>query len=191
MTQDGAPWPDSPFWQFSIEFYGAPGVKQACMSLQDELGLDVNLVLLAAWLARLGRRIDAVLVEPLLAVSDGHQASIMQPLRQARRSLDPSGGEPWLAPHIRAQRRALLAVELQLERVEQVRLERLVERAAAPASGAADRLFLDNLLLLYPRLPPTRADVRGLAEKVAQPAVAGRGTDLADENRHDTNQTLG
>jgi uncharacterized protein (TIGR02444 family) len=191
MTQDGAPWSDSPFWQFSLELYAAPGVKEACLSLQDELGLDVNLVLLSAWLAQHGRRIEPALIEPLLTVSDRHQASIMQPLRQARRSLDPSSAEPWLVPHIAAQRRALLAVELQLERVEQVRLEQLVERAPARAIGGADGLFLDNLLMLYPRISPKRADVRRLAEQVAQPAAAGRGTLLAHENRHDTNKTLG
>lgn len=189
MKQNGPVWPHSPFWQFSIEFYAAPGVQEACLSLQNEQGLDVNLVLLSAWLARVGRPIEPALVEPLQTASARHQLSIMQPLRQARRSLDPSAAEPWLAPHIAEQRRTLLTVELHLERVEQLQLERLVERTATRARRATDGLFLDNLLMLYPRISPTDANLRGLAEQIAQPAAEMRTTLKLDGNRQGTNKT--
>jgi uncharacterized protein (TIGR02444 family) len=37
--------PDDPFWRFSLDLYGRPGVAPACLALQDEAGADVNLVL--------------------------------------------------------------------------------------------------------------------------------------------------
>ena len=131
MSDDDSAWPPSPFWDFSLDFYAGPGAKEACLALQDEHGLDVNLVLLAAWAARTGRRIEPALAQQLQSVSDRHQTSIMRPLRAARRALDPDAAEPWLAPRIGRQRRALLAVELELERLEQLQLERLVEQAAS------------------------------------------------------------
>ena len=43
--------PESIFWQYSIVFYARPGVAAACLALQDREKADVNLILLAFWLA--------------------------------------------------------------------------------------------------------------------------------------------
>ena len=163
MSDDNLAWPPSPFWDFSLDFYAAPDVKQACLALQDECGLDVNLILLAAWLARAGRHIESALAQQLRAASDRHQTSIMRPLREARRALDPDAAEPWLALRVARQRRSLLAVELELERLEQLQLERLVGRAASARGGANGALFLANLLVLYPTVEATSSAVQQLA----------------------------
>ena len=44
----------SPFWRFSIKFYGMPGVAPACIELQDQAMVDVNVLffLLCLILAR-------------------------------------------------------------------------------------------------------------------------------------------
>jgi len=84
-------------------------------------------------------------------------------LREARRALDPGAAEPWLAPRIARQRRALLAVELELERLEQVQLERLAQQAASARAASDAALFLDNLLVLYPGVTTTSSDVQQLA----------------------------
>ena len=41
----------SPFWRFSLGFYRQPGVADACIALQDECGVDVNVLLFFLWLA--------------------------------------------------------------------------------------------------------------------------------------------
>ena len=33
---------DSPFWLFSLRFYAQEGIAPACLTLQDEAGVDVN-----------------------------------------------------------------------------------------------------------------------------------------------------
>ena len=35
----------TPFWRFSLTYYGQPGVSDACIALQDGCGVDVNLLL--------------------------------------------------------------------------------------------------------------------------------------------------
>jgi len=40
----------SPFWNFSLAVYRASAVQDECLDLQDQFGLDVNLVLLCAFL---------------------------------------------------------------------------------------------------------------------------------------------
>ena len=34
----------SPFWRFSLRFYRQPKVADACIALQEEAGVDVNLL---------------------------------------------------------------------------------------------------------------------------------------------------
>ena len=43
-------WPDNPFWDFSINFYGRDGVEERLLLLQEKLHVDVNLVLTAVGL---------------------------------------------------------------------------------------------------------------------------------------------
>ena len=39
----------SGFWDFSLAVYGAEAVAPECLSLQDKFGIDVNLLLLCAY----------------------------------------------------------------------------------------------------------------------------------------------
>src|SRR5690606_37239806 len=48
----------SPFWRFSIKFYAAPGVPEACIALQDEAGVDVNVLFFLLWNATRKRALD-------------------------------------------------------------------------------------------------------------------------------------
>lgn len=45
---------ESPLWNFSLQHYAKPGVKQACLALQDTTGLDVNVALACLWHERRG-----------------------------------------------------------------------------------------------------------------------------------------
>ncbi|MGZ3308467.1 MAG: DUF2390 domain-containing protein, partial [Xanthobacteraceae bacterium] len=39
----------SPFWRFSLRFYRQPKVADTCIALQEERGVDVNLLLFLLW----------------------------------------------------------------------------------------------------------------------------------------------
>src|SRR5258705_5315206 len=39
----------SPFWRFSLRFYRQPEVADACIALQEQAGVDVNLLLFLLW----------------------------------------------------------------------------------------------------------------------------------------------
>ena len=49
----------SPFWQFSIKFYAVPGVAEACIALQDQAKVDVNILFYLLWNATQGRAFNA------------------------------------------------------------------------------------------------------------------------------------
>ncbi|HET6519133.1 MAG TPA: TIGR02444 family protein, partial [Geminicoccaceae bacterium] len=81
-------WPRCPFWTWSVEVYGRDGVAAACLELQDRHGLDVNLLLLACWLAAAhGRALDGATLARARAASGRWQAEVVRPLRAARRAL--------------------------------------------------------------------------------------------------------
>jgi uncharacterized protein (TIGR02444 family) len=150
MTAD---WPASPFWDFSLRVYSQPQVERCCLTLQDEHGLDVNLVLLATWAAGTGRALDPTLAARLRQIGDDYQATVMRPLREARRALKSQRVTPALSPILAERRRLLLALELDLERLEQVQLEALTSPVSSDAEAAGDALLEANLRALYPKQP--------------------------------------
>lgn len=150
MSAVGPLWPPSAFWAFSLDLYGQPEVEAACLTLQDGHGLDVNLVMLAAWAAHTGRRLPPPLAGRLRAIGEAYQAAVMQPLRQARRALKAHAPGSALAPLLADRRQALLSLELDLERLEQLQLETLLDEAESLGWTPAANLFVTNLELLYP-----------------------------------------
>jgi uncharacterized protein (TIGR02444 family) len=111
----------SPFWRFSLHFYRHAGVSDACIALQDEQGVDVNLLLFLFWLADDGRLLAADEVKKLDdAVRDWRNLTIV-PIRDIRRKLkgartivDSAAQEVF--------RNKVKAVELDAERLQQAAL---------------------------------------------------------------------
>jgi uncharacterized protein (TIGR02444 family) len=136
------------FWDWSLAVYAKPGVKEACLALQDGRGVDVNLALWCCWLAASGRRPGPAL-EPARAFAESWRA-VVAPLRRARDALKPppEGADPDAAAQLR---RTILDVELDAERVAQTRLEDLA-RGAEPDGREARILAAANLTAAHPRV---------------------------------------
>lgn len=128
---------DVPFWSFSVELYGRPGVAPACLALQDRFGCDVNLLLFALWAARNGVALGAADFARLDAAVAPWRASVVEPIRALRRRLkaETLDADPGLAE---ACRQALLKAELEAERAAQELLARTLAVEAA-ATGEMDR----------------------------------------------------
>ena len=140
-------------WQFSLQVYGQPEVEQACLLMQDKLGLDVNLLLACLWVGTSGRgRLGGEELADLeQQVAFWHQ-EIVEPMRQVRRRLKELarfGGERFVA-----MRKSVSASELEAEQVEQQMLEQALEhRHPDDELGQVRRLSdaLHNLLQLLAR----------------------------------------
>lgn len=108
----------SPFWTFSLSLYRTPGVPAACIVLQDECGVDVNVLLFALWLANQGRLVgtdDVAEADSAIAL---WRNEAVRPLRAVRRLLrePPAGMESAAAAALRDK---VKAVELEAERLQQ------------------------------------------------------------------------
>ncbi len=133
----GAPEPaggldlDSPFWHFALRVYAQPGVAPQCLSLQDENGVDVNMLLFAAWCGCVGRELEASDIEAAAMHVRAWTQAVVVPLRQARRAwkeLAPA------ASTAQSGRETLKSVELLSERIVCAMLYAVHGRLGAPAA---------------------------------------------------------
>jgi uncharacterized protein (TIGR02444 family) len=130
--------PESPFWRFSLRFYGRPGVADACLALQDKGGADVNLLLFLLFLAERKRQLDAAAIARLDAAVSQWRDSVVKPLRALRRGLKP-GIEFIPGTVIETFRAQIKRLELESEQIEQHRLEEFAGNdAGSPADSRID-----------------------------------------------------
>jgi uncharacterized protein (TIGR02444 family) len=108
----------TPFWRFSLHFYRQTGVSDACIALQDDCGVDVNLLLFLFWLAAEGQLLSEAEVRKLAdEVRDWRNLTII-PIRDARRRL--KGAKTLVEPGKQeAFRNKIKAIELEAERLQQ------------------------------------------------------------------------
>lgn len=103
-------------WAFVLDFYARPGVSQACLDLQDHLGVDVPVLLHAIWLhCAFGITPDAEAVAAFEAAVRPWREEVVRPLRGARRYVKahPFGLPP---PFLAGLRQQIADAELGAER---------------------------------------------------------------------------
>lgn len=123
---------DTPFWRFSLHFYRQAGVAEACIALQDDCGVDVNLMLFLLWLAAGGRQLSIDDVKQFDEAVRGWRELTIIPVRKVRRALKdaPTLVEPGRQEALRTK---IKAVELEAERLQQ---EALYARSRAAPHGS-------------------------------------------------------
>lgn len=124
-----------------MSIYDRPEVKDACLRLQDEAGLDVDVLLALCWAACAGHRLEAPAIRRLLDATATLRAWTSTQRRHRREASARATDDPGWAPIADAA----LATELAAERVT---LHRLYGRLAglsltgstAPAEAARHSL---------------------------------------------------
>jgi uncharacterized protein (TIGR02444 family) len=140
--------PHHPFWTYSLRLYGQPQVQDACLKLQDEHGLDVNLVLFCIWCGLDGPgQLTADELNTAIARGGRWQKEVVERIRYIRRTLkqDPLGAHKEFIDFFRPRVQAL---ELDGEHVEQLTLAASVPLERGTRSRAAAesnlRTYLDR-----------------------------------------------
>jgi uncharacterized protein (TIGR02444 family) len=147
--------PPEALWHEITALYEEPGVAVCCLQAQDEAGVDVLLVLLAAALARRGFALADPTATALCARAESWQREVVHPLRVLRRQ--------WRArADMEPLREALKDLELAAEKKQLFMLAGLIPPMAA-AVPAAPALLEANIAAVLPRsaceryLPPLLA----------------------------------
>jgi uncharacterized protein (TIGR02444 family) len=122
----------SPFWRFSLRFYRQAGVAYACIALQEQSHVDVNLLLFLLWQATQRRAFAQSDVAALESRIGPWRECTVVPLRNVRRALKTppalvAGGTA------EAFRTRIKAVELEAERLQQEAMYEHSQARALPA----------------------------------------------------------
>jgi uncharacterized protein (TIGR02444 family) len=139
LDSGGIDFPADPFWDFSLRIYGAEGVSDSCVALQDECGADVNLLLFCGWLGTTGwGRLGP---EDIRAAHDkiiAWQSGVVEPLRAVLRRLR-QGFSTIPLEHSDSLRESVMALELVAEHVEQTSLSASIEAPEEPEGTPQER----------------------------------------------------
>jgi uncharacterized protein (TIGR02444 family) len=117
------PFPPNSLWDFSLALYAQPGVADACLQLQDEHGLNVNLLLWCVWLEQLDVHLTEAHFQEAHHHTDEWDRRYVVPLRQLRRRMKTEFGTR--DETIEAIRNQIKGAELAAEKELQMRLQRL------------------------------------------------------------------
>lgn len=164
---------DGEIWRFALEFYGASGVSETCLRMQDEAGLDVVAAIVILYAeAKLHRRLTAGQVQQLQSDMKSWRDETVLPLRDLRRRLKaPPSSFP--AAETEGLRNLIKKAELRSEQIQLAMGEHWL--ATLPAlEGLAVEAALG--LLLNPSSGTLPGDATTLIEhlvKAATKAAAG------------------
>ena len=137
---------DNPFWDYSLRLYGQPGVAEACLTLQDRAGADVNLLLFCCYAGSRGQILDEGRLDRLQKIAGDWNERVVVPLRAARRWLKTRAEQDQAAGRLRDEIKAL---ELQAERQEQ---DRIHAEMPLPELDTAENAVAENLQRYLKRL---------------------------------------
>jgi uncharacterized protein (TIGR02444 family) len=136
-----APVSKSPFWRFSVKFYAVPGVADACIALQDQARVDVNILFFLLWNATDRRALNASEVDEVERTIGNWREMAVVPIRNVRRAL--KAPPPVMAPDVaEGFRTRIKAIELEAERLQQealydlARSGRFGQSVGSPAEAA-------------------------------------------------------
>jgi uncharacterized protein (TIGR02444 family) len=138
------------FWDFAVAVYGADGVQDECLTLQDQFGIDVNLLLFCAFVGAVhGAALTADdIVSTRQEVNAWHK-DIVSRLRAVRCRLKTIELRDAIAEAVVDLRNQVKAAELESERIEQIMLEQwATARLATRPRGNRGDIVLANLQAL-------------------------------------------
>jgi uncharacterized protein (TIGR02444 family) len=116
---------DGPHWTFSLWVYGRKGVPESCLLLQDRWGVDVNVLLLAAYAAATGAPPNAARLAAVNTQIAPWREQVVKHLRELRRLLK-AGPHPAPSRATDVLRDQVKCAELMAEQIEQAALADLL-----------------------------------------------------------------
>lgn len=134
-------------WDFSLALYRVPAVERICLQLQDEAQAKVNILLWCRWLETRSIRLTTARLTQALQRINSWDESVVEPLRQLRRTIRQTYGVD--DESVEACRQRIKTAELAAEKVELEWLECLADEwtvdPAPPCQGENLQLYLRSI----------------------------------------------
>lgn len=109
--------PSHEFWRYSLKLYSKNIVKDICLDLQNQFGVNINIILFCCWHAATSRGgLTTEQIQLLISNIDGWHCEITQGLRHLRALISNIPEQNWTSD----LRKDILAHELVSEHIEQL-----------------------------------------------------------------------
>ena len=138
------------FWDFSVRAYRTAGVPEACLSLQNDHGADVNMLLYCCWVGAAIGPFNDELFDCASEYSTRWADNVVIRLRAARAWMKHTGCDenPVPTANCMALREEIKAVEFAAEKMQQEVLESMTS-GDRRGSDTADPLMSDVVTNLF------------------------------------------
>lgn len=150
-------------WAFALAIYARPGVAEACLTLQNDTGVDVMLLLMATFAAVRHRHLlTPAEIEALDEACRPWREQIVGRLRAIRTELK-TGPKPAPGEATEPFRTKIKALELEAEKLEnRILAECLPLKPPGQAKVGPEQLraVLDNIVMHFAGKRDTRPDTR-------------------------------
>src|SRR5579859_1380073 len=150
-------------WAFALAIYARPGVAEACLTLQNDAGVDVMLLLMATFAAVRHRNLLSVVeIEPLDDACRPWREQIVGRLRAIRTELK-TGPKPAPGEATEPFRARIKAIELEAEKLEnRILAECLPQKPPGQAKVRPEQLraVLDNIVMHFAGTRDTQSSTR-------------------------------
>ena len=116
------------FWEFSIRTYASELVPNACLALQNQNGIDVNLLLFSLWFGKTRGVADNDVLKKVFDFSQSWATHVVVPLREVRTWMKQEACEDSRIDKASCQqyREKVKKLELAGEKIQQEVLQSLV-----------------------------------------------------------------
>lgn len=133
---------DQSFWDFSVRTYRQKGVADACLALQDERGVDVNLLLFCIWTGATRGSFDDQVFDAALIFSRRWCDNVVAALRGIRRWMKVVGCPDTVVAtdQCMSLRDEVKQVEFKAERLQEDTLEALCDGWPATSLSDSERV---------------------------------------------------
>jgi uncharacterized protein (TIGR02444 family) len=161
------------FWEFSLDLYSSTEVSAACLDLQNQYGIDVNLLLLCCWSGACVGELSEESLSQALNYSKQWREQVVSPLRQTRRWMKlnmPIDQNQQI--DFQEVRDEIKSVELRAEKHQQSVLEQIV-MGQSNSGVSPEKAIRGNVLKLVKQMKVAESsELRATLSLVINAAIA-------------------
>lgn len=168
MAENGNLTPRESLRSFALELYGMEAVSHLCLAWQYGHGVDVTVLLAAAWASSTGRPVTPEEIRKISSAVEHWRSDVVEPLRNVRRRLKMPVGSvsPEAAERLR---KAVKAAELEGELIA---LDTLADCCPPRQAGAEiDVALRKSIEAVFRHFSPEAAPPAGDLERLASAAA--------------------
>ena len=175
------------FWDFAAGTYRKPGVARACLSLQEQHGVDVNVLLYCCWYGCTRGTMDGPAMERILSFAEPWAENVVRPLRAARTWMKTIGcTEAYIAGEdCMGLREEIKRAEFKAEHLQEDRMQELTEGAVLKHPESTSQIHCTLLNVhAYLRHLEIKLDSASSSElaHIVTAAISGAGLDAVTDS---------